>query len=197
MKRKRIYLKDRDIKMMEKIRKTLPNICSYCGEEIELNKVTVDHMLPVSRGGKTTEDNLCISCNSCNQEKSNMTVSEYKMFLKRKNKCKTIEEVEKARKKYLKKSNIITRKIKIASVKDSDVYKMEYKTLKKLKIDPKVINVDISEQDVLNLITYYKKHKTFDKIIKTYNRRIIEGYDIYLAAIRLGFKRLPVMRMYS
>lgn len=41
--------------------------CTQCGSTFELQ---YDHVLPVSRGGATTADNLQILCSECNREKS-------------------------------------------------------------------------------------------------------------------------------
>lgn len=55
--------------------------CSYCHIKIEFGKDSIDHMQPVSRDGKSTRDNLCISCISCNCSKGDKTVAEYKEFI--------------------------------------------------------------------------------------------------------------------
>jgi CRISPR/Cas system Type II protein with McrA/HNH and RuvC-like nuclease domain len=49
------------------------HICYFCGEYGN----TLEHLLPVSKGGKNTEDNCVCACATCNQEKGNMTESEY------------------------------------------------------------------------------------------------------------------------
>ena len=40
--------------------------CVYCRKPLVRKKATLDHVLPVSRGGETTPDNLTISCRACN-----------------------------------------------------------------------------------------------------------------------------------
>jgi hypothetical protein len=65
-------------KIVNKFKAENPHVCSYCGKEITDNSdLTVDHIHPVSKGGKTIKDNLTISCLECNKEKSNMTEAEY------------------------------------------------------------------------------------------------------------------------
>ena len=44
--------------------------------------MTVDHAKPRSRGGLNVDDNLLPACEYCNNEKSNLTVSEYRKFCK-------------------------------------------------------------------------------------------------------------------
>jgi 5-methylcytosine-specific restriction endonuclease McrA len=53
--------------------------CSYCSK---LENLTIDHIIPTSRGGQNTWDNLTTSCLSCNSKKGNRTPSEAGMVLK-------------------------------------------------------------------------------------------------------------------
>ncbi len=46
------------------------NKCAYCSKDLK-NKSTVDHFLPVSKGGVNTIDNLVPACKSCNCKKHN------------------------------------------------------------------------------------------------------------------------------
>lgn len=55
--------------------------CQYCGSKKEL---TLDHVLPKSRGGKSTWDNLATACQKCNSYKGDKTPSEAEMPLKQK-----------------------------------------------------------------------------------------------------------------
>lgn len=70
---------------IQNFKKEHRHVCYYCGKEIIFSKdLTVDHLIPVSRGGKTVEENLAICCYQCNQEKANMTEEEYKLYLNKK-----------------------------------------------------------------------------------------------------------------
>ena len=51
--------------------------CQYCGSRDDL---TFDHLLPRSRGGHTTWDNVVAACSPCNLRKGNMTPAEAGMF---------------------------------------------------------------------------------------------------------------------
>jgi 5-methylcytosine-specific restriction endonuclease McrA len=44
--------------------------CQYCGDHIERKVSTLDHVLPVSKGGKTTWENCTTACGPCNASKS-------------------------------------------------------------------------------------------------------------------------------
>ena len=45
--------------------------CQYCGEEVTNKTATLDHVLPVSHGGKTTFENCVCACSKCNASKGN------------------------------------------------------------------------------------------------------------------------------
>ena len=45
--------------------------CQYCGTGLTLKKATIDHVLPLSKGGKTNFDNIVAACPPCNAGKGN------------------------------------------------------------------------------------------------------------------------------
>jgi 5-methylcytosine-specific restriction endonuclease McrA len=45
--------------------------CQYCSDKLEKRECTLDHVLPVSHGGKTTFDNTVTACGPCNASKGN------------------------------------------------------------------------------------------------------------------------------
>jgi 5-methylcytosine-specific restriction endonuclease McrA len=45
--------------------------CQYCGDSIEKRDATVDHVLPISHGGKTNWENCTTACSTCNSLKGN------------------------------------------------------------------------------------------------------------------------------
>jgi 5-methylcytosine-specific restriction endonuclease McrA len=49
--------------------------CAYCGESD--TRLQRDHIIPISRGGPTTPENLVPACPRCNLSKSDKTVSEW------------------------------------------------------------------------------------------------------------------------
>jgi 5-methylcytosine-specific restriction endonuclease McrA len=55
------------------------NECAYCGSKKEL---TIDHIIPKSRGGKNTWNNLITCCLPCNLRKGDKTPEEAKMPLR-------------------------------------------------------------------------------------------------------------------
>jgi 5-methylcytosine-specific restriction endonuclease McrA len=55
--------------------------CQYCGDSRNL---TLDHMMPKARGGKSTWFNLVTACKTCNTKKGEFTPEEMGMMIKRK-----------------------------------------------------------------------------------------------------------------
>jgi len=45
--------------------------CQYCGNEFSRTHLTMDHVVPTSRGGKTEWTNIVAACNPCNSTKGN------------------------------------------------------------------------------------------------------------------------------
>ena len=44
-------------------------ICHYCGKKFSKEELTMDHIVPVARGGKSIKGNVVVSCAACNQSK--------------------------------------------------------------------------------------------------------------------------------
>jgi 5-methylcytosine-specific restriction endonuclease McrA len=43
--------------------------CQYCGEQFSTDELTFDHLVPRSRGGRTTWENILTACIACNGRK--------------------------------------------------------------------------------------------------------------------------------
>ncbi len=69
--RRNIYLRD-------------DHTCQYCGDKPGTRDLNLDHVMPRSRGGRSSWDNLVTSCRDCNLEKGGMTPEEAGMRLRRK-----------------------------------------------------------------------------------------------------------------
>lgn len=52
--------------------------CYYCQERITFKTGTVDHLLPVSRGGRHSKTNMVACCAPCNRSKGAMTEREFR-----------------------------------------------------------------------------------------------------------------------
>ncbi len=56
--------------------------CHYCGCSIPPRELTMDHIVPIARGGKTTKGNVAPSCKDCNSRKRNLLPMEWEGYLK-------------------------------------------------------------------------------------------------------------------
>jgi len=55
--------------------------CQYCGTKCTTAQLTFDHVMPRSRGGRTSWENIVTCCIPCNARKANRTPAEAKMTL--------------------------------------------------------------------------------------------------------------------
>ncbi len=44
-------------------------LCYYCEQRFSSEELTMDHKIPIVRGGLTTKKNVVVACQPCNQEK--------------------------------------------------------------------------------------------------------------------------------
>ena len=61
--------------------KTASGICYYCQQPVPFKELTMDHLVPLTRGGRSTRDNLVPSCKDCNNRKKNMLPLEWEEYL--------------------------------------------------------------------------------------------------------------------
>jgi len=59
------------------------HVCQYCGRRFARAELTIDHVVPRSRGGRDTWTNLVLACMACNLKKRNRTPEEAGMPLLR------------------------------------------------------------------------------------------------------------------
>lgn len=50
--------------------------CAFCGEKLTLKTFTLDHLVPLSRGGTHDFLNVVVACKACNNQKGARTPSE-------------------------------------------------------------------------------------------------------------------------
>lgn len=44
-------------------------VCHYCNEKFSPAYLTMDHVVPIARGGKSTKGNVVVACRNCNDSK--------------------------------------------------------------------------------------------------------------------------------
>lgn len=49
--------------------KTASGLCFYCGKKFAFKELTMDHVVPLARGGTTTAGNVVPACRPCNKNK--------------------------------------------------------------------------------------------------------------------------------
>jgi 5-methylcytosine-specific restriction endonuclease McrA len=54
--------------------------CQYCAQKFKTTELTFDHVVPRSRGGLTTWDNIVTACRACNTKKGAMLPHECHMY---------------------------------------------------------------------------------------------------------------------
>ena len=61
-------------------------LCHFCSEKFSKEELTMDHLVPLARGGKSTKGNLVVACKICNSKKKYLTPAE--LILKKQMKSK-------------------------------------------------------------------------------------------------------------
>jgi len=61
--------------------KTSSGTCYYCDKKVGFKELTMDHIIPLSRGGRSTKDNIVPSCKTCNTKKKNALPVEWKEYM--------------------------------------------------------------------------------------------------------------------
>lgn len=56
-------------------------ICYYCGREKNASELTMDHIVPLARGGRSTKGNLVPACKDCNNRKKTMLPVEWDEYM--------------------------------------------------------------------------------------------------------------------
>ena len=56
-------------------------ICHYCRREVGRNDVTMDHIVPISRGGRSRKGNVVPACKMCNNRKKSLLPIEWDEYL--------------------------------------------------------------------------------------------------------------------
>ena len=58
-------------------------VCHYCGGTFTPDQLTMDHLVPVTRGGKSTPGNVVPACRDCNSRKKYLLPIEWEEYLNR------------------------------------------------------------------------------------------------------------------
>lgn len=64
-------------------RKLAAGICHYCGRQVGARRLTMDHVVPLVRGGRSTRGNVVPACKECNSKKQLLLPVEWEEYLRR------------------------------------------------------------------------------------------------------------------
>jgi len=62
-------------------RRCAKGICHWCGLTFSAKELTMDHIVPISRGGKTTKNNVVPCCKTCNNQKKQLLPMEWEAYV--------------------------------------------------------------------------------------------------------------------
>jgi 5-methylcytosine-specific restriction endonuclease McrA len=57
-------------------------VCHYCGAMFAPDELSMDHIVPIIRGGKSTRGNVAPACKECNSRKKHMVPMEWAEYMK-------------------------------------------------------------------------------------------------------------------
>ncbi|MGA7144259.1 MAG: HNH endonuclease [Desulfobacterales bacterium] len=63
-------------------RRCAKGICHYCLRPTPPKELTMDHIIPISRGGRSTKGNVVAACKECNNAKKHLLPMEWEQYLK-------------------------------------------------------------------------------------------------------------------
>jgi len=58
-------------------RRCAPGVCHYCGAQVGARALTMDHLVPIIRGGLSTKGNVVAACKACNTAKKHKLAFEF------------------------------------------------------------------------------------------------------------------------
>ncbi|TCK62499.1 HNH endonuclease [Seleniivibrio woodruffii] len=61
--------------------KLAEGVCHYCGEKFPPSELTMDHIVPIARGGTSTKGNVVPACKECNNKKKYLLPIEWEEYL--------------------------------------------------------------------------------------------------------------------
>ena len=64
-------------------RRIARGVCYYCGTKVGSKNLTMDHVVPLSRGGTSSRDNIVPACKECNNKKKYMLPWEWEEYLRK------------------------------------------------------------------------------------------------------------------
>jgi len=63
--------------------KIAKGVCHYCGKQVPPKELTLDHIVPLVRGGRSTRGNCVPACKECNSKKQSLLPIEWEEYLRK------------------------------------------------------------------------------------------------------------------
>jgi 5-methylcytosine-specific restriction protein A len=64
-------------------RRIADGVCHYCRRTVGRARLTMDHIVPLGRGGRSTHGNVVPACKDCNTRKHTLLPVEWDAYLRR------------------------------------------------------------------------------------------------------------------
>ncbi len=62
-------------------RRRSDGICYYCKSQFKVAELTMDHIVPIVRGGRSTKGNVVPACKACNSKKKYLLPVEWEAYI--------------------------------------------------------------------------------------------------------------------
>jgi 5-methylcytosine-specific restriction endonuclease McrA len=63
-------------------RRCAKGVCYYCKRPTLPKELTMDHIVPIARGGRSKKNNVVTACKKCNNKKKQLLPMEWALYLK-------------------------------------------------------------------------------------------------------------------
>ena len=159
--------------------------CCYCGNIVDVEEMTIDHMYPQDFGGPTITNNLLPCCKKCNNEKGNLTSKQYKMYLIAKKQGRGKEYIEDL-KKYL------------LYIRKWEAFEIPKRWISKKEITKIIVQIDLGDsykgKNYKKVKEFYEKYGHFQKpIIVDSNNFLLDGFITLMYAKNKNIQKVPVI----
>ena len=64
-------------------RRVSTGVCYYCRRQVGVRALTMDHLVPLGRGGRSVRGNVVPACKACNTNKKSLVPLEWAAYLER------------------------------------------------------------------------------------------------------------------
>ena len=171
--------------------------CSYCGKILPPEKLTIDHIVPQTRGGVTTFENLVPACEHCNGEKGFLTISEYKdyLWLKENLTMRDAEIFMSSVERNMLKGRL--NKEYVLGRKEDITFQIIYLPIDAIKVSKKFDYVGFSKSEYRSYSRYLYTYGFLKKpLVVSKNMYLLESKTLYQVAVENGLKEVPTVILY-